>query len=81
MWSVVSREKEGSPVSVAAPGRTGPEAGMHRTDATGGTAGSTGSSPGLSSSSATVGNTSFSSPGLNFSTNELVLQAMYDGIS
>ena len=75
------REGGESSVSVAAPRGTGPEAGTHHTDATGGTAGSTGSSPGLSSSSATVGNTSFSSPGLNFSTNELVLQAMYDGIS
>ena len=42
---VVGRQQtEGgeSSVSVAAPGGTGPEAGTHRTDATGGTAGSTG---------------------------------------
>ena len=44
------REGGESFVSVAAPGGTGPEAGTHRTDATGGTAGSTGSSLGLSSS-------------------------------
>ena len=55
-------------MSVAAPGGTGPEAGTHRTDATGG---STGRSLGLSSSSDTVGSTSFLTPGLNFSTNEL----------
>ena len=38
------REGGESSVSVAAPGGTGPEAGTHRTDATGVTAGSTGSS-------------------------------------
>ena len=58
-------------MSVVAPGGTGPEAGTHRTDATGGTAGGTGSSLGLSSCSATVESTSFLSPGFNFSTNEL----------
>ena len=75
------REGGESSVSVAAPGGTGPEAGTHRTDATGGTAGSTGSSLGLSSSSVTVGSTSFLSPGLNLVQTSyivplLVLQAM-----
>ena len=71
--SLVSQQGEGgeSSASVAAPVGSGPEAGTHLRDATGGTAGSTGSSLGLSSSSATVGSTSFLAPGLSFSTNEL----------
>ena len=65
--SLVSQQGEGgeSSASVAAPGGSGPEAGTHLRDATGGTAGSTGRTQGLSMSSVGVGSTSSHTLGLN----------------
>ena len=67
--SLVSQQGEGgeSSASVAAPGGSGSEAGTHRRDATGGTAGSTSPTQGLSMSSVGVGSTSCHTLGLNSS--------------
>ena len=64
--SLVSQQGEGgeSSASVAASGGSGPEAGTHLPDATGGTAGSTGRTH-LSMSSVGVGSTSGHTLGLN----------------
>ena len=64
---LVSQQGEGveSSASVAAPGGSGPEAGTHLRDSTGGTAGSTGRIQGLSMSSVGVGSTSGHTLGLN----------------
>ena len=62
--------------SVAAPGGTEPETGMHRPDATGGDAGSTGSAQGLSMSGGRNDGTSFVGQGLNSVTNVRVDPSM-----
>ena len=63
----MSRQGEGgeSSASVAAPGGSGSEAGAHLRDASGGTAGNTGRTQGLSMSSVGVGSTNGHTLGLN----------------